>query len=139
VPSDLSGKDGETSNNSATTRRIQIEAALLRGHHWSKVCERGFAQLPAEHPIRRKHPRPEFTSAVYEEIITTTLLHELVHFANHDAGIFPPLSEERGTQFEKDARLNTPDPPFSEIEDFQLWAAHNTLDNPLFPPVMTRI
>jgi hypothetical protein len=139
VPSELSGASGFTSNNSVTTRRIQINAPILRGHHWSKVCENGFAQLPATHEIRRKHPKPEFNSVVWEEIITTTLLHELVHFANHDAGVFPDRSVERGIEFEKDARLNTPAVPFSEIEDFRLWGAHNTIDNPLFPITMKRI
>ena len=137
VPKDLQ-QHGFTPNNSVNTRMIQINIAILRGHHWSKVCENSFLELPATHPIRTKHPKLQRNSLVWEEIITTTLLHELVHFANNDAGIVPPPTEEWGFAFERCARLNTPMVPFSEIEELDFWASHNTIEKPLFPMKMPR-
>ncbi len=139
VPSDLQGEFGFTPNDSPKTRIIRIDIPLLKGHHWSKVCEKTFLKLPPEHEIRKTHPKPVFNSVIWEEIITTTLLHELVHFANHDKGVFPPADDERGFKFERCAKLKTPLVPESEIEDFNFWAKHNTIEKPLFPIQMPRL
>lgn len=138
VPTQLNGMHGFTPNNSATSQMFQIEIRILKKHHWSKVCETTFMKLPSQHPIRKDRPAITLNSILWEELITTTLLHELVHFANHDKGVFPPESDERGFKFEAAAGLNTPSIPDSEIEDLDFWAKHNSISNPLFPIPLTR-
>lgn len=134
VPKKLN-KDGHTPNNSATTRIIEINVPLLKGHHFSKMCEKAYRSLAPDDPIRKKHPRPQFTWPFWEKRIITTLLHEMVHFANHDAGLVIDESGDLGDDLEKEAGLETPSIPDSALEEDH-WAVGqlNTMENPLMAP-----
>src|SRR5215204_634467 len=137
VPKQLFQKHGNTPNNSAKSRMFEIEIAILRNHHWSKICEEGYGKLPSDHPLRTKQPTPSSNSKIWEELITTVLLHELVHFANNeavdkDSRIVIPASEERGFMFENCSGLKSPLVPDSPIEKLEFWAEHSNFNtNPM--------
>ena len=103
---------GSTPNNSPTTKLIEINADLVR------FLELVPPEFFAGKPVDRSFFTPGRTRIArqLEETVRITLLHELVHFGEHEASA-PPLLDrsgtpiERGFAFEADARLVTIIPP----------------------------
>jgi hypothetical protein len=96
---------GRTPNNSASTNIVELERDLVR------FLE---APLPAKH---QPTPKPPLAGALHELrlFIRDTLLHELVHFVNHKAGIAwegEQAGDDAGDWFQAGAKMRRKFPLF---------------------------
>lgn len=93
------GDLGFTANNSTSTGAIKINAALIA------ILEAVSPDVLPASPLGR-------AAAQLRNVVIVTLLHELVHFGEHDTGtdwgIDPATGEpiEAGFEFENDAKLD---------------------------------